>query len=105
MLRRLYLARNKLRNLPRLTSRAFSHLAILDVHTNELTNVENDAFSGLAALERLNLGKLQINFNLVKITFFGQNQLQHLQMKRLFEQNTRLRLLQLDANPWACDCR
>lgn len=90
MLRRLYLARNKLRNLPSLTSRTLPHFVVLDVHGNQLINVEKDAFSGLVSLERVNL---------------GQNYLQYLPMKRVFEQNARLRVLHLEGNPWTCDCR
>lgn len=55
MLRRLYLSRNRLRNLPRLTSRSFSHLSILDLHSNQLVGVENDAFAGLVSLDRVQL--------------------------------------------------
>ncbi|KAI6217170.1 Leucine-rich repeat and Immunoglobulin I-set and heme peroxidase domain containing protein [Aphelenchoides fujianensis] len=89
-LKRLYLGRNQLRNVPQLTSRAFSHLLVFDAHGNQLTHVNNDAFRGLVSLERVHL---------------GHNFLQHLSLKRLFEQNYRLKAVHLAQNPWNCDCR
>ena len=90
MLRRLYLGRNRLRRLPRLTSRSFAHLLVLDVHANALAAVESDALSGLVALERLHL---------------GANRLQQLSTRRLFAESARIRLAHLAHNPWTCDCR
>ncbi|KAI6185441.1 Leucine-rich repeat and Immunoglobulin I-set and heme peroxidase domain containing protein [Aphelenchoides besseyi] len=95
------LSRSDLRGLDRLETLHFGFCACSQTPLHwekstaqfakiDITYVNNDAFSGLVSLERVHL---------------GHNYLQHLSLKRIFEQNSRLTAVHLAQNPWNCDCR
>ncbi|CAD5206024.1 unnamed protein product [Bursaphelenchus okinawaensis] len=89
-LRRLYIGRNQLRNLPRLTSHQFGALLVIDVHGNKLHHISKEAFRGLIGLERVHI---------------GHNYIQYVDFDRIFKSCENLKILHLSQNPWNCDCR
>ncbi|VDO52921.1 unnamed protein product [Haemonchus placei] len=88
LLRRISLARNKLRFLPSLAAQN-SRLISLDLRHNEIETADVQAFSYLPSLIQLDL---------------AHNRLQSLP-QMTFAKNKRLVTLKLHRNPWNCDCR
>ncbi|CAD6193084.1 unnamed protein product [Caenorhabditis auriculariae] len=87
-LRRLHLARNKLRKLPRLATKP-APLISLELRHNNLIHLNSQAFSNCPHLMQLDL---------------ANNLLPSIPTK-IFKNNMQLMELHLHRNPWNCDCR
>lgn len=110
-------ARDYLTNLAQIfKNSSLNHLKILNMESNEISNIQPDEFCSLPALQELYLGNnhlkdIPLNFSCIKhlrILDTGNNLIPHLSDASLqnlehVKNNSHL-MVNLTANPFRCDC-